>query len=88
MLCYVMSNLPHMGHIITADGLQPDPEKVRAIIGIPLPKDKEGVGRFLGLDQYLARNIPNLSKVDAPLRVLLQSDVTFVWECKQESSFQ
>ena len=53
-----------MGHLITAQGLQPDPDKVKAIIGMPQPKDKEGVKRFLGIVQYLARYIPNLSKVE------------------------
>lgn len=30
-------------------------------------KDKEGVRYFSGLIQYLAKFIPNLSQVDAPL---------------------
>ena len=87
--CYVrQSSVPYMGHLITAQGLQPDPDKVKAIIGMPQPKDKEGVKRFLGIVQYLARYIPNLSKLDAPLRILLQSDVQFIWEYEQEASFQ
>ena len=86
--CLRQSSVPYMGHIISDKGLQPDPEKVKAITGMPPPTDKEGVRRFLGLVQYLSRYIPNLSKVDAPLRILLQSDVQFTWDFNQESSFQ
>ena len=75
--CIRQSSIPYMGHIISDQGIEPDPEKVRAITGMPPPKDKEGVRRFLGLVHYLSRYIPNLSKVDAPLRILLQSDVVF-----------
>ena len=72
--CLRQSSVPYMGNIISDKGLQPDPEKVKAITGMPPPTDKEGVRRFLGLVQYLSRYIPNLSKVDAPLGILLQSE--------------
>ena len=77
-----------MGYIITSEGLQPDPKKVQAIVDMPQPQDKEGVRRFLGLVQYLAKFIPNLSQIDAPLRILLKTDVLFLWEDEQEKSFK
>lgn len=82
------SSVTYMGHVITADGLQVDPGKVTAIIGMSTPTDKDGVRRFLGLVQYVGKFIPNLSNVDAPLRSLLKSDVEFMWEHEQETSFQ
>ena len=39
-------HVPFLGHIITADGLKPDPDKVKAIDDIPRPIDIEGVQRF------------------------------------------
>ncbi|XP_021374310.1 uncharacterized protein K02A2.6-like [Mizuhopecten yessoensis] len=80
-------SVPYMGHVITDCGLKPDLEKVRAIIGMPTPKDKEGIRRFLGLVQYLSKFVPNLSQVDAPLRVLLKSDTEFQWNHEQNESF-
>ena len=55
---------------------------------MPQPQDKEGVRRFLGLVQYLAKFIPNLSHIDASLRILLKTDVLFHWEDEQEKSFK
>ena len=44
----------YIGHILNADGVQPDPEKVRAIQEMPPPTDKKGVERLLGTINYLA----------------------------------
>ena len=71
------SSVPYMGHIVSDQGLKPDPDKIKAIINMPTPQDKEGVRRFLGLIQYLSKFIPNLSDLDASLRILLKSNVEF-----------
>lgn len=73
--------------MITKNGIKPDPSKVRALVDMPRPKDREGVIRFLGLVQYLAKFIPNMSQVDAPLRVLVKSKTEFMWHHEQENSF-
>ena len=61
------TQLTCVGYLLTADGLQPDPE-VRAIQQMPEPVDKSGVMRFMGMVQYLAKFIPNSSEISAPLR--------------------
>ncbi|XP_068189175.1 ribonucleoside-diphosphate reductase subunit M2 B isoform X1 [Antennarius striatus] len=38
--------VPYIGHLLTAEGLQIDPEKVRAIRGMPRPTDVKGVQRM------------------------------------------
>ena len=50
-----------MGHILSDQRLKPDPDKIKAIINMPTPQDKEAVRRFLGLIQYLSKFIPSLS---------------------------
>lgn len=82
------STVKYKGYILTSQGLCVDPAKVRAVLEMPAPSDKEGVRRFLGLDQYLAKFIQNLSQIDAPLRVLLKSDIAFTWQYEQEHCFQ
>lgn len=51
---------------------------------IKKPTDKHGVMRLLGLFKYLAKFIPNLSKLTAELRLLSGKDVPFEWEEKHE----
>ena len=64
-----------MGHVITTDGLQPNPVTAQAIVNMPTPKDKEGVRRFLGKINYLSKFCPLLSTVTQPLRNLTKDDV-------------
>ena len=77
----------YIGHILNDKGIQPDPEKVRAIQDMPPPVNKKGVERLLGRINYLAKFIPNMSTVTHPMRTLLKSDVTFAWEEPQRKSF-
>jgi hypothetical protein len=81
------TSVPYMGHILSESGLKADPAKLKAILEMPTPKDKEGVRQFLGFIQNLAKFIPNLSQVDGPIRILLKSDIEFAWNSEQETSF-
>ena len=58
-----------MGHVFSSDGLKPDPGKVRTIQHMPEPEDAQAVRRFIGMATYLAKFIPNMSDLTAPLRV-------------------
>ena len=52
-----------MGHLITKDGLKPDPDKVTAIENMPKPKTKAEVATLLGFVNYLTKFLPRLSEV-------------------------
>ena len=80
-------SVPYVGHVISAEGIRPDPEKLRAVCDMPPPTSKEAVRRFLGLVQYLSKFIPNMSQMDAPLRELLKADIPFQWNHTQQESF-
>ena len=55
---------------------------------MPTLQDKEDFRRFLGLIQYLSKFIPNLSDLDASLKILLKSDLEFQWNHEQKKGFQ
>ena len=80
------SSVSYIGHQLTSAGLKPDPEKIRAINEMPTPEDKSSLLRFLGMIQYLAKFIPNLSMIAAPLRQILKKDVLWHWEKKHEEA--
>ena len=64
-----------MGVVISSEGLKPDPSKVRAIVDMPDPQDKEGVKRLIGMLNFLSPFIPHKSSVIVLLRCLLMDGV-------------
>ena len=80
--------LSYIGHQLTEDGLQPDEEKIEAIMGMPEPTCKQDLRRFLGMVQYLAKFIPNLSEKAGPLRNLLKKDTPWQWSHEHQTAFE
>ena len=66
---FSVPKVSYIGHILSADGVQSDPEKVRAICEMPPPTDKKGIERLLGTINYLAKFIPTVTH---PIRKLLK----------------
>ena len=66
-----LKQVGYVGHLFTDHGLQPDPEKITAITDMPVPEDVTALQRFLGMFNYLAKFVDNLSETTAPLRQLL-----------------
>jgi hypothetical protein len=67
-----------IGHFLDKDGLHADPEKIRAIIAMPVPDGIEALRRLLGMAQYLSKFIHNFAEITAPLSDLLQKNCK--WE--------
>ena len=78
--------MPYIGHLLTPDGLKPDPNKVKAILEMPTPAEKQSLQRLLGMITYLAKFLPNLSDVTEPLRRLLDKDVLWHWDATHENA--
>ena len=80
--------IAYVGHLLTKDGLKPDPEKIRAVQAMTKPSNTKELKIFLGFIQYLAKFLPNMADVSAPLRKLLEKNTVWHWEKQQEDSFQ
>jgi hypothetical protein len=87
-MCFLLPTVEYLGHVISAEGLQPSERKVRAIKEAPCPKDITQLKSFLGLVNYYGKFIPNLSTQLAPLHKLLQKRVGWHWGKEQEEAFQ
>ena len=57
-------------------------------MGMPTLTDKASVRRLLGMINFLAAHIPNMSTITAPVRDLLKSDVDFQWNPEQVHALQ
>ncbi|XP_048252566.1 uncharacterized protein K02A2.6-like [Haliotis rufescens] len=83
-----VTEIQYFGHILSAEGLRPDPAKVSAICSMNPPRDRSELETILGMVNYLAKFAPNLSEITSPLRQLLPKDVEFVWDHPQSTAFQ
>ena len=80
-------DVPFHGHVLTSEGLKPDPQKVEVITEMPCPENPEDVLRLNGMVNYLSRFLPNLSDVMKPLHDLTHKDVEWCWSDAQERAW-
>ena len=53
-----LKEVAYMGHVLSADGLKPDPEKVKTIREMPAATDKQSIQRLVGMTNYLRKFAP------------------------------
>ena len=71
--------VPFLGHVVSAEGLKPDPARVAAIKDWGIPKTQTDVRSFLGLCSYYRRFISWFSTRAHPLNQLLEAGQPFRW---------
>ncbi|UYV68419.1 hypothetical protein LAZ67_5004277, partial [Cordylochernes scorpioides] len=76
-----------LGHVVSKEGITPDPEKIANIKDFPALKTIKNVRAFLGLCSYYRRFIKEFSKIAFSLQILTRKNQPFVWGKEQESSF-
>ena len=84
---FLKDRVEYLGHIIDKDGLHPVPEKVRAITDAPAPSNVSELRSYLGMLQYYARFLPNLSSELSPLHDLLKDKTPWLWTDKCQAAF-
>lgn len=57
----------YLGHIVSTDGIEPDPTKIDSIADYKIPISVEEVRSFLGLTVYYRRFIKNFGSITQPL---------------------
>lgn len=70
-----------MGHCISAEGVKPDPEKVKALLEASPPTDVHGIV------QHLAKFFENISANLAPLQEMTREIAEFEWSQQCRKSF-
>ena len=84
---FMCKEIGYLGHLISKEGVRPDPKKVEAVRNFPRPKGRKNVKQFLGLAGYYRRFITNFATIVKPLTLLLKKDVPFAWTETAERAF-
>jgi hypothetical protein len=82
-----LQKVSFLGHILTAEGVAIDPEKVTAVVNWKRPTSVTEIRSFQGLAGYYRRFIEGFSKIARSMTILLQKDKKFEWTNACERSF-
>ena len=83
----VSREVNYLGHVVSAEGVRPDPRKVRAVMQLSAPTSVREVRSFLGLASYYRRFIDGFAAVAAPLYTLTKKQARFEWGAQQQTAF-
>ena len=84
---FMAEEVEYLGHIVSKDGIQVDPAKVKCIREWPQPQNITQLGGFLSLASFYKRFIKHFSRRAAPLTDLLKKDA-FKWSEEAQLSFE
>ncbi|KAG0952057.1 hypothetical protein G6F31_013594 [Rhizopus arrhizus] len=85
---WVLPKVEYLGFIITAEGIQGNPEKVKPIIEYPVPESLKDLEQFLGMAGVYQRFIGQYQLKAEPLRRLKKKDAEFKWTAEQQEAFE
>ncbi|KAL2083812.1 hypothetical protein ACEWY4_021585 [Coilia grayii] len=82
---FCRKSLKFLGHLVSAEGIQADPEKTTAVQQYPVPTTLKSLQRFLGMAGWYHRFVPNFSQIAVLLNALKRKGAKFRWtqECQQ-----
>ena len=68
---FFQTSATFLEHVLSAQGVSPNPEKVSKVKDWPVPKTPKEVHSFVGLASYYRQFIPNFTKWAGPLHALI-----------------
>ncbi|CAF5223947.1 unnamed protein product, partial [Rotaria magnacalcarata] len=86
---FCKTKLKYLGHVVSQSGIEPDPDKVRAVRDYPVPTRIKDVRAFLGLTSYYRRFIRNYATIAEPLISLTRNidSRPFLWTSSCQQAF-
>jgi hypothetical protein len=73
---FFKTSIKFLGHIVSPQGVSPDPAKVASILNWPTPQNVSDVRSFLGLANYFRKFIENYAEITTPLTNLVKGGVS------------
>jgi hypothetical protein len=84
---FFQKEIHYLGHIISGKGISVDPEKVKAIMEWPVPKNAHEVISFMGLAGYYWIFVEGFSKIAKPITTLQRKGVRYEWTKECDRAF-
>ena len=82
------SSVLFLGHIVSQDGIQPNPEMTQAVCEFLRPRNVKDVRGFVGLASYYSRFAKNFASIATPLTRLTRKNTPFKWDESCQTVFE
>ena len=76
---FFQTKVRFLGHVISKNGLEADPEKVKAVQNFPEAQNQTDVKSFLGLCSHYRRYIKNFAIIARPMHKAGETRSSFTW---------
>ena len=83
-----LDRVAFLGHVISAEGVSVDPQKIEAVVNWKPPKNVSEVRSFLSLAGYYRKFVEGFSRIAALLNKLTRKDVKYDWVDACQKSFK
>jgi hypothetical protein len=77
-----------LGHIVSKYGVKVDPERIKGIKEISLPRTQKALQSFFSKINFIQRFIPNFVKITKPITKLLKKYEVFKWDEDSKTTFK
>ena len=85
---FALPQVQYLGYLISKDGVQPDPSKVKAVTSYPTSSNATEVREFLGIANYYQRFVEGFSATATPLYQLTRKTTNgFLWTLESQQAF-
>ena len=85
---FLKTELLYLGHLVSVEGVKPDPSKIEIIKQWSSPRSADEVKRFVAFANYYRKHIKDFAKLCSPLNKLTRKNEDFKWTEECERSFQ
>ncbi|GBG64269.1 hypothetical protein CBR_g41190 [Chara braunii] len=85
---FFLTEISFLGHVVTSQGLQPDPQKVTTVKDALVPISITQVRASLGLASYYRRFVKGFAAIVGPLTNLLKKDQPLMWTPQCDRAFE
>lgn len=85
---FLKKEILYLGHVISNEGIMPDPAKISAVQNYPVPTNSDEVKRFVAFTNYYRKFIPKFAEIAYPLNKLTRKGVPFEWNTESQNSFE
>lgn len=85
---FLKKEILYLGHVVSGDGILPDPAKIEIVKSYPVPQNLDETRRFVAFANYYRRFIPQFAQITHPLNNLCRKNVPFIWDNNCQISFE